>query len=276
MTKIAAVLNAYKRPEALLEQFDAVNSQTISPSEIHVWQNGRFFELPQEIQQGSIVAVCNENLGVWARFAYALNVEADYICIFDDDTIPGSRWFENCLATMETHEGLLGTRGLRFKSSKSYRWYDEFGWNSPNETAEAVDIVGHAWFFKREWLAAYWSELNIAMSSPLAGEDMHFSYAIQKHLGLQTFVPPHPVDQLDLWGSQPKSALALGGSAEAISNSSEATTRFQKIFRQYVNHGFQLVAENPRSLTGSERRKDLLEQFRIGAAYRQLKKKLAK
>ena len=41
----------------------------------------------------------NYNYGVWARFAYALNARTDYVCVLDDDTIPGNRWLGNCLNT---------------------------------------------------------------------------------------------------------------------------------------------------------------------------------
>ena len=60
-------------------------------------------------------------MGVWARFAYALNAKTEYIAMFDDDTIPGPLWFENCLNTMKRHEGLLGTIGLVLDTPHSYR-----------------------------------------------------------------------------------------------------------------------------------------------------------
>ena len=33
------------------------------------------------------------------------------------------------------------------------------------------------------------------------GEDMHFSYMLQKYAGIKTFVPPHPISDKELWGS---------------------------------------------------------------------------
>ena len=96
MSEITVILNGYKRPQFLKEQINAIENQTIKPKEIMLWQNNsEGFEniVPNNI----ITAVSNKNLGVWARFSYALNAKTEYICIFDDDTIPGSKWFENCL-----------------------------------------------------------------------------------------------------------------------------------------------------------------------------------
>jgi len=141
---------------------------------------------------------------------------------------------------MEAHEGLLGTRGLRFLSPKRYHPFQSFGWDEPNEEVVQVDIVGHAWFFKREWLAAFWSELPPTDASKIAGEDIHFSYAIQKHLGLGTYVPPHPSSDLDVWGSLPEYGKELGMDQSAISSDREALSRFDVALNYYTSRGFTL------------------------------------
>jgi GT2 family glycosyltransferase len=110
MNDITVILNGYKRPQFLQEQINAIQNQTVKPREIMLWQNNTE-GFDQNITNSITTAASNKNLGVWARFAYALNAKTEYICIFDDDTIPGSKWFENCLETMKTHEGLLGTIG---------------------------------------------------------------------------------------------------------------------------------------------------------------------
>src|SRR5690606_35792088 len=93
----------------------------------------------------------NNNFGVWARFAYALNAISDYVCVIDDDTVPGNQWFENCLKTLEIHNGLLGTIGIKYHTNQGYFPSTRYGWANPNETIVEVDIVGHCWFFRREW-----------------------------------------------------------------------------------------------------------------------------
>ena len=98
------------------------------------------------------------------------------------------------------------------------------GRDNPNSKTEKVDIVGHCWFFKREWLSTFWRELPPNDFSNIAGEDIHFSYTIQKYLGLETFVPPHPPNDFDLWGSNPKLANLLGNDNKGIS--SKVTTLY--------------------------------------------------
>lgn len=235
---IAVVLNAYKRTSYLELQLDAVENQTIKPIQIYVWQNAGG-EIPEHLKSRFILAECSENLGVWARFAFALNIDADYICVFDDDTIPGERWFENCIETIKEHDGLLGTRGLRYMSPKRYHPFEHYGWGNPNEKTMRVDIVGHAWFFRREHLAMFWSEMPPQDASKIAGEDIHFSYMLQK-FGLATYVPPHPQDDLSLWGSLPEYGKKIGTDENAISSDQTALSRFDIALQYYTNRGFTL------------------------------------
>ena len=109
---ITVILNGYRRPQHFELQLKSVLDQSIKPVKVMLWQNGNDVVFP-EYSNSITKSVNNENFGVWARFAYALNAKTEWICIFDDDTIPGNRWFENCLNTMKTHEGLLGTVGIR-------------------------------------------------------------------------------------------------------------------------------------------------------------------
>ena len=140
----------------------------------------------------------------------ALLAQTPYVAIFDDDTIPGKRWFENCLNTMKTHEGILGTLGIILKSNK-YQGCGRAGWNGAKGTKPIeVDLVGHAWFMKRKWLQYLWYEEPISWEN---GEDIQLSYLAQKYGGVKTFVPPHPLEKRELWGST--QGMKLGADKQA-------------------------------------------------------------
>ena len=199
-----------------------------------------------DIMEEIPTAFSNTNLGVWARFAYALNVETKYVCIFDDDTIPGRKWLENCLDTIKTHRGLLGTVGLLYTipappnpNSSYFENYVRFGWPHNNTRVQEVDLVGHSWFFEREWLSAYWRELPDPKYKT-CGEDMHFSFMIQKYLGLKTYVPPHPPEDKEMWGSIKGSEYGGVHSlwTEGPDNQREIMNQF---FNEQRNKGWKFV-----------------------------------
>ena len=232
------------------EQLEAVKNQTVAPKEILLWYNhpGDDELMNYDIINEIPTAFSNKNMGVWARFAYALNANSKYVCILDDDTIPGKRWLENCLNTIKTHRGLLGTVGLMYtippppssKSSSYFSHYLRFGWPHPNKKTIEVDLVGHAWFFEKEWLGSYWRDTPDTNHFKTCGEDMHFSYAIQKYLKLKTYVPPHPWNDLEMWGSIKGSELG-GKDSLWINGPKNQQQLMHDYFRILRHNGWRLV-----------------------------------
>jgi hypothetical protein len=239
---ISVVINGFRRPNTLREQYDSIMNQTIKPSEVLFWRNyhpdGDVFD--HDVINNCKSSISNQNFGVWSRFAYALNCKSKYICVFDDDTIPGTRWFENCINTLKTHYGLLGDRGIVFNGSYwDLKNVAYSGREVLNDEPVRVDIVGHAWFFEREWLSAYWSELP-PPEITLAGEDMHFSYMLQKRYGLNTYVPPHTEDR-SLWGSIRGSEL--GGDHKATSSNPDSKSQMDFYLNHIISNGFKLIRD---------------------------------
>jgi len=254
---ITAVLNGYKRGDNLNEQLEALKNQTLPPDEILLWYNnpGDNDLLNYDIGGEIPVAYCNYNFGVWARFYFAMNARNPYVVVFDDDTIPGKKWLENCMNTMNEKEGLLGTVGLLYPNplppqhSSYYEHYLRFGWPElgNNEKTVQVDLVGHSWFFKKEWLSHMVRELPDPKYNT-CGEDMHFSYMLQKYANIPTFVPPHPRSDKELWGSI--KGAEYGGDVNSLWESNQANvegTPFKQLMNQYFheqrNKGWRLVNE---------------------------------
>jgi hypothetical protein len=71
------------------------------------------------------------------------------------------------------------------------------GWEGMNETLEYADLVGHSWFFRREWARYFWDEEPACRTF---GEDIHFCAMLQRR-GIRSACPPHPQGDTSLWGS---------------------------------------------------------------------------
>tara|TARA_E500000178_G_scaffold308629_1_gene322428 strand:- start:251 stop:1813 length:1563 start_codon:yes stop_codon:yes gene_type:complete len=196
---VTAILNCYRRPEYLEEQIRSLKNQTIKPDEIWIWVN--YHEDNKDIDFSKFdcdrVIKNDYNWKFYGRFAGALLSNNKYIAMFDDDTIPGNMWLENCLSTMKTHEGILGGAGVVLPGDRYYG-HTRYGWSSQNEEVVEVDLVGHAWFFKREWLRFLWMEKPFTWEN---GEDIQFSYCAQKYGGIKTYCPPHPNNNKEMFSS---------------------------------------------------------------------------
>jgi glycosyltransferase involved in cell wall biosynthesis len=220
---ISVVCTLFKKPESLIQQIKAINGQTIKPREILLFQDG----IPEnyKIELKSPLKDCfdgintsEKNIGVWGRFDYARNAKGKYICLFDDDTIPGSRWLENCYTHMIEQEGIYGTIGIVMTEKGKYPFGGHYrvGWGNPLSKKAEVDFVGHSWFFKREWLDYMFDGTEKFQNLKYVAEDMCLSAQCSKH-NIKTFVPPHPYRLLEYWGSNPVTADRFGKAEGSIS-----------------------------------------------------------
>ena len=211
---ITVILNAYRRPYNLKMQLDAIRNQTNPPKQIWVWVNYHEDNKDFDFKRlGADRVFHNDyNWKFYGRFAAALLADTEYIAIYDDDTIPGSKWHENCIDSLQENEGILGGAGYIQTGTQATQYY-RHGWPSQNLETERVDYVGHAWFFKREWLPYLWREMPPTWDN---GEDMHFSYTAQKYGGIQTYCPPHPPEDRELHSSL--FGYELGVDSKATSN----------------------------------------------------------
>jgi len=205
--KISVILTAWLRPQYLEEQVARVLGQTIAPHEIVLWYNKPPKALGL-IERRQLVAfrnddkvrkiICDHNFGIVPRFTLASAMEGEYVCVFDDDTMPGDRWFENCLNYVDSQKVMCGAIGLRFLSTaKPDTQKPRMGWEGKNRALEYVDLVGHSWFFRREWAKYFWDEDPLLRTF---GEDIHFCAMLQRR-GIRSACPPHPEEDRSLWGS---------------------------------------------------------------------------
>ena len=239
---IICILNVFIRPQFFEEQLNAILNQTIKPKRVIIWNNNKQINLSHfENIPNLIIINSSENLGVWARFfsLYYL-LRGEYVCVFDDDTIPGNMWFENCINTIEKHNALIGTIGVYFDKGTNYNVKKRYGWDGPSNDIKIVDIIGHSWFFKKEWISILIKELpNIDENFLTCGEDMHLSYVLSKYLYIPTIVAPHPENNKELWGSQKEKAMHYGNINSTFVKT--GIDKFNEALSYYINKGFETI-----------------------------------
>ena len=219
---ISVILTKYNRTHLFKEQLESIKNQSITIDEILVCDNSV------------------NNKGVWERFKTAQKSRNEFICIFDDDTIPGTLFLENCFSEFWKKEGLYGTRGIKFHSNKQYKGnYEEIGWCNPNKKTTQVDYVTHSWFFKKEWLDLFWKIDSVPHNY---GEDMNLSFQLQKE-GIKTYVPPHPTNIKSLWGSTKGVKYGNDGNGLWKTNPNNFKSNMFNYFNKQINEGWKLINE---------------------------------
>ncbi|MBR4904563.1 MAG: glycosyltransferase family 2 protein [Selenomonadaceae bacterium] len=248
---IDVVLTCYKRPQVLAQQLDAIKNQTLKPHRIFLYQDGiegyYKVELNDKIlSEFDACKISAKNCGVWKRFEFAKEIaKSPYVCVFDDDTIPGARWLENCHINMMQNRGVYGTNGVLVANPENYpREKLSVGWHNPNLRTCAVDLVGHAWFLEREYLEWMLAK-PYSKKHKLAGEDMALSFAALER-GFGTYVPQHPKKILSLWGSLPEFGWKYGTDEAAISMSNNNLRIMRSTLKEMHSDGWRFLLEkNP-------------------------------
>jgi len=239
---ISVVLNVYKRPHMLEKQIESIKNQSIPilSENIHVWVNNGdiIYQLPNDKKIKTYQ--CNWNTKFWGRFTIPLLFKTEYVAIFDDDIIPEKDWFKNCLNTIKNPitNGILGGSGV-ILTTKAYIPHTKIGWNViHSDKTERVDLVGHAWFFRQEWSKYLWYEKPYTWDN---GEDIMFSYLAQKYGGINTFVPPHPESNKNLWSCNYKLGMDIGNDKNASWKKTTHLDERSLVCAHCINNGWKTV-----------------------------------
>ena len=233
---ITTILTAYNRGYTLLEQIDAIRNQTIKSERIIVLYN-KGTEPQIQIDMPDIdIMYLNFNTKFHGRFAISLLARTEYVAIFDDDTIPGNRWFETCISEMNKQPGIYGSVGVIMRG-QCYNPHDKVGHNGmKSDQSTKVDLVGHSWFFKKMWAKYMWYEDPASWDN---GEDMQFSYLCQKYGNINTYVSPYPKDDKSVWGSLKGEEYGNDDMASYKLNNHRSLRN--DISKEYISRGWSII-----------------------------------
>lgn len=215
---ITVLISCFVRPEYLKPQIEALTNQTIKPDKIIVLYTKPYKEFQIPFVDGVDFIVVENDQGLNARFAVGLVAKTRYVCIMDDDLIPGRKWLETCLEAIKRENAIICGYGVKYNEAWDENNSKKFGdHGDKNEALEAVDMAGHSWFMNKEWLKYFWMEEPLDWT---ISDDMHLSYTIKKYTKIKLLVSPHPENNKELW-SNTRPDLGLGSKALHVRENSD-------------------------------------------------------
>ena len=201
---VTIILNIWKRPH-LEEQLVSIINSTVLPKEVwvihyenHVDARSVVEKYRENLPYINLMDI-DKNLKYFGRFSIAINVTTKFVWLPDDDIIPGPQWLENCCIKCEEYNSIITCTGRiipkdnyrpeKIKLGFSYKHYvgDAKNGQLMNYCEEdtVVDYGCNSYFFKREWLSAYWS---LWPATFLSGEDIHLCATCKIQLDVNTVV----------------------------------------------------------------------------------------
>ena len=241
---IVAVLGSYARPATLEPQVRSLLAQTHPPSEIWCWSNssGKAMDYDFALSVGvKIVRPLGLGFGYYARSAPAqLAWHHPYVCIMDDDVLPGRRWLEGCIRILET-EGprILSAAGFTIGDPLVLNDRIWHGWGQGgNDAAVEVDVGGHNWVLPSYAIRPMFYEAPIIPHS----DDIHMAAMAKRVMGLRSFVAPQPRGDLSLWGTDPEFGRKWGEDENAGGKINPTWVEDRaRLIHSHVGRGWKLV-----------------------------------
>jgi len=201
---VTIILNIWRR-KYLNEQLASLAGQSVRPKSIWIIQYENHIISQEVIDRYKALFVelvtirSEKNLKYFGRFSIAINVDTKYTWLVDDDVIPGSEWLERCVNKCESLNSIISCTGRIIpkdncrpeeRTATGYQgiYYGDLipgRLRNYMEEDTRVDYACNSYFFKSEWISAYWS---VWPKTFLSGEDIHLCATLKSALDVGTTV----------------------------------------------------------------------------------------
>ncbi|KAK1307989.1 hypothetical protein QJS10_CPA09g02073 [Acorus calamus] len=218
--KITVILNHFKR-KTLCAQLDSLLHQTVPFHNVWVLSFGS----PNELSLRRIVESYNDtrisfvsssyDFKYYGRFQMALQTEADFVYILDDDMIPGKKMLEilsHVGGTDKYKNSVLGSIGRilpfrqkdytfpsyrKFRSKEAGLYLPDPAYDITIDRIVQVDFLSSSWFLSTDLIKTLFVETPFTF---MTGEDLHLSYQLQKYRNAGSYVLPVDRNDKETWG----------------------------------------------------------------------------
>ncbi|GFZ17889.1 glycosyltransferase family protein 2 [Actinidia rufa] len=219
--KITVILNHFKK-KTLCSQLDSLLHQTLPFHRFWVLAYGT----PNEVSLKKILDSYNDSrisvisssydIKYYVRFQMALQTEADFVYILDDDMIPGRKMLQilsHVAGTEKYKNSVLGSMGrilpfmqkdftfpsyTKFRSKEAGLYLPDPAYDITADRIVQVDYLSSSWFLSAELVKTLFIETPFTFTT---GEDLHLSYQLQKYRNADSFVLPVDPKDKEKWGN---------------------------------------------------------------------------
>lgn len=218
-----AIITMWKRSDYLAEQLSAIKTQSFAPAEIIIILNENHIseQTIRDIGGPDIRIVRSDVNSLYSRWAIAYIAKGEYVCVFDDDIIPGSLWIENAMRASKQYNALVGPSGRIYSKNGKHGYYKLVvpaeNW-SDKQTIDCgvtdvyCDWVCNSYLFKREWVGYALGAVRYQESFKTF-DDIQLATSLYIYGGIQCITPMQPSSNKELHGSLKHS---YGNDAHAI------------------------------------------------------------
>ena len=232
MTKkgdITTIFTVWKR-ESLEEQLIRIKEQSVE-SDLIVWQNDSHVDISDLKDKYGFTHIhsVNYNWKFYGRFSVPLLLDTEYTVILDDDTLPNPNWLEKCIRLSMEKNCIVGGNGRILNPNNMI---SQFAVDTPLEDT-LVDFVGHAWFFKTDWIRHLWREPVLTYEN---AEDISFCAACKIAENIPCYVPDCTIE--DERGDSNKHKYGTDENSFSLSDPTNHQRTRLDVMNYWINKGW--------------------------------------
>lgn len=196
----SVIITLYKRKNYLAEQYRAIIAQ--SPLEIIYIINENHIapEFVRKATSSSVKIVHSQINTLYSRFALAYIARGEYVCVLDDDIIPGSRWFANAIRASRAWNAMAVASGRLYNPAGRLGFFTiavPYASQNPLEDVSCAetDILCdwgcNAYLFRRDWCGYLTGQMryNDALKTY---DDMQSAISLYMLGGIRCVAPMQP------------------------------------------------------------------------------------
>lgn len=218
-----AVITVYKREKYLEEQLNAIQNQSLPPTKIVIIQNEKHFEIDKNILiKFNIELITSSINSLYTRWIISYLFNSEYVCVFDDDVIPGVKWIENCIRASRQHNALVTCTGriINVSGNTPNCWNVLYSIIKDGVVKNGIvedticDWGCNSYFFRTEWIK-YIVSSSRYLNYQLTFDDIQLATNLKFFGNIKTVVPKQPVNDISLHGQLKRE---YGTDDDALSN----------------------------------------------------------
>ncbi len=204
-----ALITTWKRTAYLEEQLNAIAKQSVPPTAIILLQNESHIEIDRALLDRFGAKLIRSDINsLYTRWVMGYLADTRYICVFDDDVIPGAKWIENCIRASDENNALVGPSGRIANPGNSPAWINvDPSYNnhlniyvSCAERDVFCDWVCNSYFFRTDWVK-YIVSAQRYMGTHETFDDIQLATTLLRFGRIRTVVAKQPSDDVAWHGN---------------------------------------------------------------------------
>ena len=209
-----AIICMWRRIDYIENQLNAIKNQTTSPAEIMIIvnENNINIEWLKNLAGSEVKIIVSDINSLYTRWALSYVAKGEYVCVFDDDTIPASGWIEYAIEKSIQYNAMVGPSGRIYSPGGKEGFFKLVGPSKSKEDPNTIDCstadthcdwICNSYLYKRAWVPFALMEPRY-LGEHKTYDDMQLAFSMKNYGGINCIVPKQTPEENNIGSMNPE------------------------------------------------------------------------